>query len=188
MMMKPSLKIRLFKRFAKEEDGTFAVEFMVLFPLMVFALLFVTDAFYGFRINTVNQKAAYTISDMVSRETQPINPAYLNGTLDLFEFLTDAHDYNPSIRLTAVKYDADQDEFELEWSQARGYLSAASQAEVASWSSQLPTMPDNEIIMVVETFQNFEPIFNIGFNERDIYNFVFVRPRYAPQVLYSTDA
>ena len=49
-------------------------------------------------------------------------------------------------------------------------------------------MPDNEIIMVVETYQHFIPTFDIGFNERDIHNFVFVRPRYAPQVLYSEDA
>lgn len=187
-MQQEQRKNSVFRRFSKEETGSFAIEFVVMLPLLIFAWLFVVDAFYGFRINTVNQKAAYTLSDMISRETTPINSAYLDGSLELFTFLTDTRVRDRGIRFTAVKFDADSNDFELEWSQSRGSLSPASDGEVAGWVSRLPTMPDNEIIMVVETYQHFIPTFDIGFNERDIHNFVFVRPRYAPQVLYSDGA
>ncbi len=177
-------KNRFFKRFANEEDGSWSLEIIILTPAMFFALLFVYDAFYGFRMNSVNQKVAFTISDMVSRETTPIDDAYVSGSLELFKFMTAAHNNNASIRITAVKYDGENDKFELEWSEGRGNIIGATPAEVENWKDRLPNMPDNEIITVVETYVDFEPVFNIGFEDRLIYNFVFTRPRYAPQVLY----
>jgi hypothetical protein len=46
-------------------------------------------------------------------------------------------------------------------------------------------MPDNESITVVETWTRYIPPFNIGIGERDIYNFIFTRPRYAPNITFN---
>ena len=46
-------------------------------------------------------------------------------------------------------------------------------------------MPDNERITLVETWRDFEPLFKTGLERREIRNFVFTRPRYAPRTIWS---
>lgn len=173
------------RRLAKDERGVITIEFAFIAPALMFAFLFLFSSFHGFRINTINQKAAYTIGDMVSRETTPIDSAYVTGTLGLFEFMTAAPAGVSGVRITAVKYDEPNDTYELSWSQGRGTADAATADRVANWKEHLPTMPDNEVIMVVETYMEYDPVFNIGLSARSIENFIFTRPRYAPQVLYN---
>ena len=87
--MQMSLRQMLLRSgFVRREDGVVAIEAMVMMPLMflTFMALFVT--FDAYRQYAVHQKAAYVVSDMISRETMPINSAYINGTHQIFDTLT----------------------------------------------------------------------------------------------------
>ena len=180
-----SLVIRKLQRFRSEERGSVTIETAIIFPAIFMVILALFTAFHTFQIYSVNQKAAYTIADMVSRETNPIDPDYLQGTRELLRYMTNANIDDVSVRVTVAYYDADTDTYRHDWSAEQGDVLAITSAQVAAWSAYLPTLPDQERIVVVETFHYYEPPFDTGLMARTISNFIFSKPRYAAQVLWT---
>ena len=175
---------RALRRFARGEDGTIAIEAMIILPVMFWAFLAMFSIFHTFHQYSVNQKAAYTIGDAISRETVPIDDAYLNGTHSLLAYLT-APSGGTSLRVSSLWFDAASNKFFTDWSQTRGGPQPLTDAMVANWHSVLPVMPDKERVIVVETWNIYDPPFKTGLEQREIHNRVFTRPRYAPQVLWN---
>lgn len=173
--------------FRKEERGSVAVEAIILLPLVFWTYLALYAAFHSYRTYATHQKAGYTIGDMISRETNPIDGDYMDGARELLAYLTAVNENNVALRVTSVKYDANNQVYKRDWSQARGFVSAVNNSAVAQWNTQLPILPHNERVVVVETFQNYDAPFNTGLRDRQVHNFVFTKPRYAPQVLWSND-
>ena len=91
------------------------------------------------------------------------------------------------MRISVVRWDQDDDRYYLDWSEARGlnYL-ALSNNDLLNIEDELPTMPDNERVILVETSNTFVPLYKIGMDNIDIDNFVFTRPRFAPQVVFES--
>lgn len=176
---------RSLSRFKSDERGSIAVEAVIILPLLFWTYLALFATFHSYRTYAVNQKAAYTISDMISRETTPIDSDYLDGARQLLMYLTNGAAEDTSIRVTIVRYDANSDNYVRDWSVAKGYATAATVQQVAEWHDRLPVMPHNERIIVVETYLQYDPPFDTGLVQREVRNFVFTKPRYAPQVLWS---
>ncbi|MFT6023126.1 MAG: hypothetical protein ACI9PY_001239 [Ascidiaceihabitans sp.] len=172
------------KRYSRDEDGSIAIEMMLLLPMLFWAFLTLFSIFDAYRKHSMNQKAAFTIGDMISRETALVNQAYLNGTQQLLSYLTNADLSDTSIRITSVKYDADNNIYKRDWSKTKGWVPELGNNDIKNWNDRLPVMPHNERIMVVETFVKYDPPYNTGLSDHEIVNFVFTRPRYAPQVLW----
>lgn len=175
----------LVRGFRSEERGSVAVEAVVILPMLFWTFLALFATFHSYRSYSVNQKAAYTIGDMISRETNPIDPTYIEGAHELLMYLANGRSEDTSIRVTSVQYDAANDRYDRDWSESYGYMPPATNGEVAGWDNALPVLPDNEFVMVVETFLKYDPPFNTGLADQEIHNFVFTRPRYAPAVLWS---
>ncbi len=169
--------------FARREDGTIAMEAMIIMPVMFWAFLSMFSIFDAFRTYSINQKAAFTIGDSISRETAPLDQAYINGTHAMFEYLSRSQGQS-ALRVTSLLYDAANDRFSADWSKTAGARNELSSADVEGWSTKLPVMPDGERVMLVETWSEYEPPFNTGLEEREIRNFVFTRPRFAPRVCW----
>lgn len=170
--------------FARKEEGNVSLEAVILMPMVfwVFAAMF--TIFQTYQEYSVNQQAAYTIGDMVSRETLPLDGDYLDGVQQLLNYMT-APNNDSSVRVTSLRYDDATKRFYVHWSRARGALQAVVDSDVATWTNLLPIMPDGEYIVVTETYTPFTPPFNIGLGQREISNFVFTRARYAPRVLFT---
>lgn len=175
------------KRFSRDEDGSIAVEMMILLPILFWAFLTLFSIFDAYRKHSMNQKAAFTIGDMISRETALVDQAYLNGTQTLLAYLTNEKITDTSIRITSVKYDADNNVYKRDWSKTKGWVPELKNNDISNWHHRLPIMPHNERIMVVETFVKYDPPYNTGLTDHQIVNFVFTRPRYAPQVLWDNN-
>ena len=171
--------------FLRREDGTIAIEAMIIMPALFWTYLAMFSTFHTFETYSLNQKAAFTVSDAISRETLPIDSAYLDGAFDLFEYLARSKG-SASMRVSVVYFDAANDRFLLDWSQNRGAVAPLTDADIQSWNSRLPTVPDNERVILVETWNRYDPPFKTGLEEQNIHNFVFNRPRYAPQVCWNT--
>lgn len=186
MMDSPFL--RKLRQFRSEECGSVTIETAIIFPTLFMVILALFTAFHAFQIYSVNQKAAYTIADMVSRETNPIDPGYLQGTRKLLSYMTNADIDDVSVRVTLVYYDLDTDTYSFDWSAGQGDVLAITPEKVAAWNTHLPTLPDQERIIVVETFHYYDPPFDTGLMARTISNFTFTKPRYAAQVLWSEPA
>lgn len=174
------------RRFARDEEGSAAIEALVMMPLVFFVVISMFTLFDAFRQYTMHQKAAYTLSDMISRETVPLDDSYLTGAHALFDDMT-RNPQDSSIRVSIVRYDENNDIFKLDWSRTQGYATELTNNGVRNWGDRLPVLVHNERIIVVETFANYAPPFDTGLGSRTIENFIFTRPRYAPQILWDDD-
>ncbi len=187
-MIKTMLKNRL-ARFFRETDGNMSIE-AVIFLSLVLTVIAATFSFHdAFRYKSLNTKAAFTISDALSRETDPIDDAYLDGMLETLEFLTRSE--GPySLRVTLVRYNGDQDVYETVWSQVRGGFNVMSTADSDAIRAQLPQLLHNERVIVVETKTEYDMPFPIpGVSTEDMfYNLAFTRPRFAPQLVWKDAA
>ncbi|MEO9683676.1 MAG: hypothetical protein ABJR46_12340 [Tateyamaria sp.] len=172
------------RNFRDDDQGSIAVETIIILPVMFWAYLSMFAIFDAYRQHAINQKAAYTISDVISRETNGIDDAYMNGTRDLLGYLTANESADVALRVTSVRYNANDDAYRRDWSEAEGWVNPLSNNDVSALEDDLPILPHNERVVVVETFVRYEPPFNTGLKNRTIHNFVFTRPRYAPQVLW----
>ncbi|MEL7099236.1 MAG: TadE/TadG family type IV pilus assembly protein [Pseudomonadota bacterium] len=176
--------MHMLRRFGRDEDGNVAVETVIILPLLFWAYLSMFAIFDAYRQHAINQKAAFTIGDIVSRQTTPLDNAFLDGMRNTLKYLTNSRNSETSIRITSIKYDANKDIYKRDWSRKRGWVPALKNSDVKNWHNRLPIMIHNERLVLVETFVKYDPPFATGLQERTITNFVFTSPRYAPQVLW----
>lgn len=175
--------IRRAKRFSSETNGSVSVEFVLTAPILIWAFLACYVFFDGYRQSAVNLKAAYTISDLISRETGIINDDYIDSMHELLKVLTRSGS-DSKLRVTIIRWDEDDDRYYVDWSEDRGFNMEVTDAHVVTIADKLPVMPDNERVILVETANTFSPAFKVGIDETELENFVFTRPRFAPQVVF----
>lgn len=185
--LRPHLSRLLRLDFLRREDGVIAIEAMIVLPMMFWTFLALFSIFDAFHRYNLNQKAAYTIGDAISRETNPLDDAYLDGALGLFEYMTKGRG-EVKLRVTSIWYDAATDTYKQHWSHSRGDVAPLADSDVAQAHDTLPVMPDKEFVMLVETWNAFEPAFRTGLENTNIRNRIFTRPRYARCVLWDTGA
>lgn len=186
--MQHSLLSRLVTRlraFHDDDKGVVTVETALMFPLLFWAFLSMFSFFDAYRQLSIGQKAAFTISDMISRETDAIDDTYVDNALDLFNYLTSAR--NPvSLRISVIYYDNSDAEYYIGWSEGRGGKGALTDATIQSWNSVLPVLPESEALILVETWSSYRAPFNVGLDDTDMENFIFTSPRFASQLPFNT--
>ncbi|MCH2095693.1 MAG: hypothetical protein MK160_11330 [Rhodobacteraceae bacterium] len=176
------------RRFCSREEGYVTIEVVMLLPPLLITMAACWVLFDVFRQQAISQKANYTIGDMISRETDPITPAFINGSRGVLRELTRARNDDTRLRVSVVRYDADDNRYSVVWSQKRGSGVRRMNTNMlrANFLDRLPVMADEEHVVLVETWEAYTPAFNIGIDAFDITTYSFTRPRYAPQVLWST--
>lgn len=180
--------------FGPDTRGNVTIEAAIFMPFLLTLLFAIFSLHDAFRQKALNIKAAYTIADALSRETEAIDDGYLDGMVDLMKFLTRSN--GPySMRVTLVRYDSgDEDNnvapfHEVAWSQTRGVFGVLDTAALAEFAGKLPTMLDNERVILVETHTEYKAPFPFaGLDDRELFQtLVFTRPRFAPQIVWAND-
>lgn len=169
------------KVFAAETRGSVTIEFILVIPFVFWAFMATYVFFDGYRQSAVNLKAAYTISDLVSRETEFLTDEYIDSMYSLMQLLTRTSS-TVSLRITVVRWDQDDDRYYVDWSTNRGYDLNLTNETISDIEAKLPVMPDNERVILVETVNTYVPALNVGMDDQQLENFVFTRPRFAPQL------
>lgn len=170
-------------QFAADTRGSVSVEFIIILPIIFYAFMGIYVYFEGFRQSTINLKAAYTISDLISRETEIISDEYIDSMQAMMQILTRAN--SPiAMRLSVVRWSDDDNRYFVEWSQNRDYAPNYTDATISSIEHKLPLLPDNEIVIVVETDNTYVPLFNVGMDNKQLKSFVFTKPRWVDQLCY----
>ncbi len=174
--------------FAREEDGLMAAEMIVMFPLYLFAIMGTYTYWDAWDVVNRSQKAAYTISDLITREFAPVSETYVEGLFGTMDYMM-----GPSLptetRVTSIFYNGTNDKYEVIWSRASGgSLAPLTTDSVLTIESHLPDLADGDSIVVVETVTDFEPLMG-----ESVYAFirplagdkkhvVVTRPRFVPKV------
>lgn len=178
------LKTRL-KAFRDDVEGSVSIEAVMIFPVMFWAFAAMMVFFDAYRQTSVNNKAAYTISDMISRETNPVTPEYLENTKKFFDYMTVSDGSDTRIRVSLLRWKEDRQIFQSVWSKTVGGGPELANSDVANWTDRLPMMANQEQIILVETWTDYDPPLDVGLADREISTFVFTRPRFSPQIVWS---
>lgn len=180
--------------FKDDTRGYINTESMILMPVLLWIFMAMWVYFDVFRQQSVNQKASFTIADMMSRETHYINHEYIDNTYRLLQHLTktemaEATTVHPDLdlRVTIVKWNNQHQRYDMRWSQSRGNAPALAARDVRTWADRLPNMVHNEQLIVVETWEMYHPIGNVGLGATDLKTFTFTKPRFAPQVVFDAN-
>jgi len=171
-----------FARFAADTRGQLSIEAAMMVPLIVWIYVTTFTYFETFRAEATNVKAAYTIGDMLSRETQAVDGPYIDGLNTVFAYMTLARQ-ETWIRVSNVGYDGDTESFVLNWTYATDNHAVADLADLVE---DIPAMTPGDTVIVVETFMPYKPEFNIGLKPFNFRNVVVTRPRFAPQLLWAS--
>lgn len=167
-----------FARFLREEAGTLLAETVIILPLLTWAFLGLYVYWDAYRSVTTIQKAAYTISDMISREVEPIDTAYIMGLDSVMEYLVD-EDAVLSTRVTSVTWSETNDRFEVHWSRSDGStLPELTTGTLQPLAGNIPEMADGDFAIIVEVYMPYESAFDVGLTSDNFSDFIVTRPRF----------
>lgn len=167
------------RRFLRGEDAAVIAEAVIVLPLLLWAYIGLFVYWDCFRsLNTV-QKAAYTVSDMLSRQQTDIPTSYITGLHKVLEYLIDK-DQNASMRVTSVYYSTANSDFEVHWSRTTNaaVFPEMTTASLQNYRSQIPTMTAGEYNVIVEVSVPYVPLFNVGLTNQTFTEFIPTRPRF----------
>ncbi|MCW1951573.1 MAG: hypothetical protein KIH44_009445 [Octadecabacter sp.] len=176
-----------FRRFRREEEGAMVVEAMIMFPTLFAAVIATFVFFDAFRNQSINLKAAYTISDALSREDHYITNLYITNAWRVHRFLTNSETLT-KLRVTLIQYvddtadGTDNGEYFVVWSRQKGGAGTLNNSGLRQMggNNEIPVMPSGEALILVQTWVDYAPSFSIGLGSFTFENTIFTRPRFAP--------
>jgi len=149
------------RAFARDESGVILAEFLILLPLVIWGLLALVVYWDVFRTINVTQKAAYSISDLLSRQ-EVVTTNFVEGLQDVLTFLTPGVEAS-RMRITSFEYDASDDEFDLLFScSPRDLVAPHTETTLEALRPNIPIMDDLDSMLLVETWVDYQPDFDIG--------------------------
>jgi len=196
-----------FRRYCGDESASITVEAVMVLPILLWGYFGLFILYDGYRALGSNIRAGHTISDLLSRETNAVNAAYIEGLNDIQDILTQSSE-RTVLRVTVASYfdsngngSVETGEHSLIWS----YSTTGQDAIVAANFEDdivpyLPPMPDGGQLIVVETWMAHVPFLNItlenlyteGGSERVVFgpfyfeSLVITRPRFAGQLVWES--
>ncbi|MES0825172.1 TadE/TadG family type IV pilus assembly protein [Ruegeria sp. SCP11] len=179
---------RLFGGFTGRENGSLTTESVIVFPIFVWAITLTYTYFDGFRESTANLKAAYTVSDLISREGEvELTDAYALSMYSVFNRMV-RDNSALKMRLSYIRFvegaEGEEDTHSVLWTTRCGYNTAWTDDNVNKLAAHLPEMADLDTLIVVETSKDYVPLLTTGWLNRDhkFNNLIFTRPRFAPKI------
>jgi Flp pilus assembly protein TadG len=187
-------------RFRRDERGVLMAETVIMLPLLIWSYLALYVYWDVYSMANRSQKAAYTISDMISREmnTTSLTTSYITGMRDLMEYLIGTED-TVRIRVSSLTYSSTKKRYEVDWSVSPGSaFPALTTANLTkATTDRVPTLADGDRVMVVETEVDYSPAFSgvgavldvgldepitVGLTDTVMKQFIVTRPRFVPKI------
>lgn len=182
-----------FRSFLRDEDGVVLAETLLIIPFLIWTMVALFVYWDVWRTINIGQKAAYSVADLLSRQEDPIEPAYLANMQNILNFLTPGAPQR-AMRITSFEYDAGDDEYCLLFSTSTNEAAAPkkTKTQIQEWrtAGRIPTLVDRESVFVVETWVDFTPAFDTGvlnigptLNAATYGEFIVTSPRHRRLVL-----
>lgn len=184
-MMKP---LSAFHKFLQREDGTLMAEAVLVLPFLLWSYLALFVYWDAYRSINVVQKAAYTVSDMLSREMVAVSETYITGMDKMVEYLIDP-DQDAKTRVTSITWSALNSRYEVHWSRAAdNAMPQLTTADLVPMRDKLPVLADGDYVVLVEVEVNYHAAFNVGINDQVLKQFIITRPRFVPKTCITGQA
>ncbi len=167
---------RLMRRFSRAEDGSVTAEAVIVMPMLIWAYLALFVYWDVFRSYNTIQKASYTISDLISRQSD-VDNKFLDGMQSILNYLIDS-DQDARMRMTSVQWIEKDQKYVVLWSRSPGRgMTELTNTTVQALKPKIPAMTDGNSVVIVETEVSYRPAFDAGIGPRIFSEFVVTRPR-----------
>ena len=170
-------------RFLRNEDGTATVEMLISLPVLLTAFTMGYQYYDAYRAKTVAQRATYSIADLLSRQTEAIDAAYLEGVFEVFQFLSNTDDDTARMRVTSVTVNKKGTKYKRNWSYATSGQNLNNE-RTREMAEKLPVIAFGDTVILVETWTEYEAMFAAVLEPVTFRGFVTTRPRFAPQLAW----
>jgi hypothetical protein len=189
-------------RFFRDTKGDASLEAIIILPALIVIFAISWLYFDVMRQQAINQKANYTIGDIISRETEILDEAYIDNARNLLFHLAQAQGDDVDLRISVVQYNGNGNgevngcngdgtcaghgdgAYDLVWSSARGDWSALSDGSLDTYLPLLPILAIGDQTIIVETRDWYQPLVHLANDGFDIATYSFTRPRFASQVIF----
>jgi len=179
-------------RFGADQKGSLAIEAVFAMPMLFWAATALFTFYDAFKVQNTSFRANYTISDMLSRETDAIDLAYMDGIHKVFRYMTHSGVEDSWIRVSVVTCtDNCTSEtnrvLKFDWSQGASGARPLGDADLVAYRDRIPLMAIGSRLIFVETSREYIPPFAnalVSFLGRDLVTYAITRPRFAPQLCW----
>ena len=174
--------------FARETSGAFSIEAALVLPTLIWGGMSMLTFVDGYRQQTMNLRTTYALADMLSRQWDPVGPDFVDGLGRVHDHLTDSLD-ETYLRVTVAYWDEVDQEHKLVWSDSTDDgPDTVTQDSLGDIADAIPAMANGDSAIIVETWMDYVPAFNIGLARDRFHNRVVTSPRFTPQLKYDPDA
>lgn len=179
-------------KFRSDQKGSLSIEAIFAFPMLLWAATATYTFFDAYKAQNATYRANYTISDMLSRETEAIGTPYMLGLAKVFRYMTHANPTDSWIRISQVQCvddctDGSARDLQMEWSHGTNGSRSLTDADFSHYNALIPLLAEADRLILVETSLLYKPPFAnalVSFPERDLVSHVVTRPRFAPQLIW----
>ncbi|MEN8683802.1 hypothetical protein [Marivita sp.] len=178
-------------RFFRDTKGDASLEAIIILPAMLVIFAISWLYFDVMRQQAINQKANYTIGDIISRETEILDDDYIDNARNLLFHLAQAQGDDVDLRVSVVQYNkigegvsSGNETYDLVWSTARGDWPALTDGDMTTYLPVLPILAVGDQTIIVETRDWYQPLVQLANDGFDITTYSFTRPRFASQVIF----
>ena len=183
--------IRRLKTLMTAAGGGVSVEAVLVFPILVWLATAMYTFYDVYRAQNATYRANYTISDMLSRETNAIDANYVNGLYKVFRFMTLASP-DSWIRVTVLHCvsacdDKPNRNLDLDWSFGVNGARPLNDSDFVHYDLHVPLVAQGNRLILMETSMHYDPPFSkalAGFSERELVSHVVTRPQFAPLLVW----
>ena len=187
-----SFTSRLCRKFRSDQTGSMAVEAVFAFPLLLWAATATYTYFDAFKAQNATYRANYTISDMLSRETNSVDYNYINGLFKVYRYMTLADEDDSWIRVSQLQCfsdcaDEDIRVLTFDWSRGVNGARDLTNLDFDYYADKIPLLAQGDRLILIETSLKYKPPFAnalVSFPERNLVSHVVTRPRFAPQIIW----
>jgi Flp pilus assembly pilin Flp len=175
---------KLLSRFWNDEAGVITVETVIAVPFVALAFGATYVFFDVYRVSTAGQKAAYTVADTISRQTDPVDEDFIVGLNTLHDILARTRNAT-GIRVSSIGWSNQQNRYVAIWSVSTSMTPALTNDLLTpGLTASFPDIPQGETFLFVETSVDYTPLFRVGIAPQTFRQAVVTRPRFAPQVAF----
>jgi Flp pilus assembly protein TadG len=159
-------------------DGSVAVEFAILIPILLVLLTATVTLFLLFQASKISERATFTVGDIISRRTT-VDTAFLDSTYQLFLRMTERSAADVNFRVSSLKKQSGS--FTVAWSYAVASQTALANVDIPT--SKLPLVTDGDSIILVETVVKPPTLRSFtNFSVADYANMESLRPRFTAAI------
>jgi hypothetical protein len=168
--------------FRRQENGTLSAEVVLALPVFIWCIFGMYTYWDAFKSLNTTQKASFTISDLITREMQPVTNQYLNGMHDVLQYMVS--DKLPvEMRVTSVTFSGVRNRYEVQWSRSPyNERPALTTTSLQTLVDKIPMLADGDSIILVETWAEFTPFFDLYLTEDEFEQFIVTKPRFVPRI------